>query len=108
MNQVNDIYLKRGERIAAFLEKAKDLMKTIFVASMEVIPWSKNANADALAKLTSIRDAELLDAVSVEFLAEPNIKWQPKVMELVYEPSWMDPITAYLKNNEFPEGKTEA
>ena len=50
----------------------------------------------------------MLDAVSVEFLAEPNIRPQPKVMELKQEPSWMDPIIAYLKNSEQPEGKMEA
>ena len=50
------------------------------MVSIEVVPWSKNANANALAKL--IRDAELLDAISVEFLAEPSIKQRPEVMEL--------------------------
>ena len=33
VNQVNDIYLTRGERKAAYLEKAKGLMKTIPTAS---------------------------------------------------------------------------
>ena len=32
-----------------------------------------NVNADALAKLALTRDAELLDAVSMEFLTEPSI-----------------------------------
>ena len=29
-------------------------------------------------------------------------------MDLVQEPSWMDPIITYLKNGELPEGKIEA
>ena len=61
-----------------------------------------------LAKLASTRDAELLDAVLVEFLAEPNIKQWPEVMELDHELSWMDPIVTYLKNGELLENKTEA
>ena len=44
----------------------------------------------------------------MEFLAEPNIRQQLEVMELVQEPSWMDPIVAYLKNGEVREGKIEA
>ena len=52
---------------------------------------SKNANADALTMLSSTRDVELLDVVSMEFLAEPSIKQYPEVMELVQESSWMDP-----------------
>ena len=73
--------------MVAYLEKAKGLMKTIQTASIEVISRSKNANVDALAKLASMKDAELLDVVLVEFLVEPSIKRQPKVMELVQEPS---------------------
>ena len=38
VNQVNDIYLAREERMVAYLEKAKGLMKTIPTASIEVIP----------------------------------------------------------------------
>ena len=83
-------------------------METFPIAFIEVIPRSKNANADALAKLALTRDAEWLDAVSVEFLAEPIIKPQLEIMELTREPSWMDPIIAYLKNGELPEEKMEA
>ena len=46
--------------------------------------------------------------MSVGFLAKPSIRQQPEVMDLVQEPSWMDPIVAYLKNGEVPEGKTKA
>ena len=74
MNQVNDIYLARGEKMVAYLEKAKEFMGTFSTTSIKVILWFKNENADALAKLASTRDVELLDAVSVEFMAEPNIR----------------------------------
>ena len=74
VNQVNDIYLVKGERMVVYLEKAKELMETFPTASIEVISRSKNTNIDTLAKLASIRDTELLDIVFVEFLAEPSIK----------------------------------
>ena len=61
-----------------------------------------------MATLASTKDSELLDAESVEFLAEPSIKPQPEIIELMREPSWMDPIIAYLKNNELPKEKIEA
>ena len=56
--------------MVAYLEKAKELMGSISMISIEVVPRSKNANANALAKLSSTRDVELLDEMSVEFLAE--------------------------------------
>ena len=69
--------------MAAYLEKVKGLMKTIPLVLVEVISRSKNGNADTLAKLASTKDVELLDAMSMEFLAEPSTKQQPEIMELV-------------------------
>ena len=57
--------------MVAYLEKAKELMGSILVASIGVIPRSKNANA--VAKLASTKDADLLNPVSVEFLIETSI-----------------------------------
>ena len=57
--------------------------------------------------MASTRDADQLDTVSVEFLAEPNIHSQQVVMELTQEPSWMDPSVTYLKTGEQPDDKTE-
>ena len=51
VNQVNNIYLVREEKMAAYLEKANELMGMFPTTSNEVIPWSKNANTDALAEL---------------------------------------------------------
>ena len=38
MNQVNDIYLARGNKMATYFEKANGLMKTFPIASIKVIP----------------------------------------------------------------------
>ena len=92
VNQVNDTHQARGEKMVTYLEKAKELMGSILGISIEVVPRSKNTNADALAKLASMKDVELLDAVSMEFLAELSVKQQSEVMKLEQEPSWMDPI----------------
>ena len=74
VNQVTGVYLARGEKMAAYLEKVKKLMEIFTTISVEVILRVKNVNVDTLAKLTPTRDAELLDAVFVEFLAEPSIR----------------------------------
>ena len=62
--------------MATYLDKEKEQLILFSTASIEVIPRSKNSNADALAKLAPIKDADLLDVVSVEFLVEPNIHSQ--------------------------------
>ena len=76
VNQVNDIYLATGEKMVAYLHKVKEQLSLFFVASIEFIPRSRNLNTDTLAKLTSTRDTALLDVVSMEFMAEPNIHLQ--------------------------------
>ena len=73
--------------MAAYLDKAREQMSLFSASSIEVIPQNKNSNADVLPKLVSTRDADLLDAVSVEFLVEPNIHQQQEEMELTQEPS---------------------
>ena len=73
VNQVNDIYLVKGEKMATYLKKANEQLSSFFIASFEVILWSENWNANALAKLALTRDADLLDAVSVEYPTEPII-----------------------------------
>ena len=91
--------------MAAYLEKAKEQLSLFSAASIEVIPLSKNSNVDALPKLASTKDADLLNAVFIEYLAEPSIHPQPGITELTREPSWMNPIVAYLKTGEQPKDK---
>ena len=38
VNQVNDIYLARGDRMDAYVEKAKGLMESFLIASIKLIP----------------------------------------------------------------------
>ena len=45
------IYLERGERMASYLEKAKELTGTFPMAFIEVTLRYKNVNIDNLAKL---------------------------------------------------------
>ena len=73
VNKVNETYHVRGEKMVTNLEKAKELIRSISTFSIEVVPRSKNSCADALAKLAYIKDAELLNVVSVEFLFDPAL-----------------------------------
>ena len=99
-NQVTDIYLARGKTMAAYLDKAKEQLSLFSATSIEVIPRSKNSNANTLVKLASTRVADLLDTISMEFLAKPSIHPQQGIMKLAQEPSWMDPIFTYLKSSK--------
>ena len=73
VNQVNETYQAKGEKMVPYLEKAKKLIRSILSFTIEVVLRSKNSHANALAKLISTKDTKLLNAVSMEFLSEPNI-----------------------------------
>ena len=44
VNQVNDIYLERWEKMSAYLDKAKNLIEIFPTISVEVIPRAKNVS----------------------------------------------------------------
>ena len=54
--------------MVAYSEKAKELIGSISTFTIEVVPRLKNSNTDTLAKLAFIKDVELLNAISIEFL----------------------------------------
>ena len=47
VNQINDIYLTRGEKMAAYLDKAKEQLSSFFAISIKDIPRNRNSNTDA-------------------------------------------------------------
>ena len=71
--QVTDKYQARGEKIAAYLQKAKDLLSAFSSYTIQQVPRAQNIQADALACLASTKDAELLEVIPVEFINEPSI-----------------------------------
>ena len=90
--------------MVAHLEKVRKIIMSFSTYMIEVIPRTKNSHADALAKLSSTKDVELLNMVSVEFLAEPSINQRLVVMEVDQEPSLMDSI-AYLKRANYMKAR---
>ncbi|XP_022842145.1 uncharacterized protein LOC111365871 [Olea europaea var. sylvestris] len=64
----------------------------------------ENAHANALSKLESSKDSELLTVVPIEHLLIPLTK-APNVRWIAGTPTWMQPIVAYLKDQELPTDK---
>ena len=60
--------------MAAYLQTAKDLLSAFTTFKIQQVPREQNMQADALARLASTKDAELLEVIPVEFLSEPSIR----------------------------------
>ena len=89
--------------MAAYLQKAKDLLSTFSSYTIQQVPRVQNAHADTLAHLASTKDVELLEFIPVEFLNEPSIHTveQPQAVNYITTTdSWMTPIVQYLKDDQ--------
>ena len=80
--------------MAAYLHKAKSLLSSFSSYTIHQVPRSQNAQADALARLASIKDTELLEVIPVEFLDKPSILSADQPQAVNY---WMTLIIQYLK-----------
>ncbi|XXG47631.1 hypothetical protein AAC387_Pa02g2245 [Persea americana] len=87
--------------MAAYLARAKELLSQFERAEVQQIDKESNSHANALASLASAIEAGNKRTVEVETLQEPSIELQPprQLMCIDLGPSWMDPITAYLKDD---------
>ncbi|KAL2492241.1 Integrase catalytic domain-containing protein [Abeliophyllum distichum] len=70
----------------------------------------ENSYADALLKLASSRDSDLIKAIPVEKLNQPSIdeSLAPTAMTISESPKWMKKIIAYLTNQVLSSDRQEA
>uniref|UniRef100_A0A2N9GCT6 Integrase catalytic domain-containing protein n=1 Tax=Fagus sylvatica TaxID=28930 RepID=A0A2N9GCT6_FAGSY len=72
---------------------------------VEQVRREYNSHADILAKLATALEADLHRSVTVEVLSAPStlIDTVDRVCGTNMEPSWMDPLIAYLRDNCLPQ-----
>ncbi|XP_022891957.1 uncharacterized protein LOC111406817 [Olea europaea var. sylvestris] len=92
-------YVAEYEALLAGLRLAREMkLKRLLISSdSQLIPRIENSHADALSKLASSKDSELLTVVPIEHLFLPSTE-TPNVMWVTGTPTWMQPIVAYLKD----------
>ncbi|XP_060961981.1 uncharacterized protein LOC133032149 [Cannabis sativa] len=107
--QVNGEYLARGEHLAKYLEIVCELLQKFKKVVVSRVPRAHNSHADALARLASTREAELLDVIHVDVLTHPTVS-RDEVMEIDVsrKVTWMTPIITYLEKDILPDDKIEA
>ena len=106
VSQVLGEFQARDDRMAAYLEKVKAELRNFSRHDVKHIDHKNNANADALAKLATSRDVELLRLVPIEIISATSIAKQRSIETIDAQPSWMDEIIVYLKEDRLPERQT--
>ena len=109
--QINDEYQAREEKMTAYLQKARELLRSFSSYTISQIPRSQNAEADTLTRLASTKDADQLKIIPVETLDSPSIQTikEPWTVNCAMtKDSWMTPVIQYLKDGVLPEDKKKS
>ena len=88
VNQIEDTYEAKGEKMILYLKKVRDLLKKFVLVQVRHIPRAENSRADTLAKLATTSQEDLSRLTSIEYLAEPSIDlYDEEVAPIESEPS---------------------
>ncbi|GFZ05230.1 hypothetical protein Acr_17g0008020 [Actinidia rufa] len=108
VNQVQGDYLTKDSRMVAYLDKAKTMTVKIQNFKICQIPKEENKKDDALPNLASAFYFISDRSVPMEFLPNPSIEVSKTVCQIEAEPTWMDDITAYLRDRTLPPDKLQS
>ncbi|XP_058103559.1 uncharacterized protein LOC131247143 [Magnolia sinica] len=110
VNQVLVEYEAKEERMIAYLDETRKIMRKFKDCIMSQIPRVENSWADALAKLASVIKGNIPRIVSTEFVDKPSIGQanQETINPMQVTTSWMNPIFKYLTSREVPQDRLEA
>ena len=94
--------------MAKYLEKVKEIIPAFGSFDIKQIPRAENTRADLLSNLATLAPAELPKKVLFEVMKCPSTEEPQLIMEVSHEPSWIDPLVAYLKDGDLPHDAKEA
>ncbi|XP_065617382.1 uncharacterized protein LOC136062358 [Quercus suber] len=110
VRQVKGEMEAKDSRMQEYLSQVKRLQSEFSLFSLSHIPRSGNSHADSLATLTTSSATSLPRIILVEHLKRAGevAREAVPIHQVGVGPSWMDPITRFLKDDVLPEEKSEA
>ncbi|XP_022862560.1 uncharacterized protein LOC111382754 [Olea europaea var. sylvestris] len=106
--EVNGKFAAKDSSMAAYLKLVLNLVSHFERFELIHVPHLKNTHADALSKLASSKDSELLKIGPIERLPKPSISGGEEVCWIEGTPLWMQPIIVYLRDQLVPASKNKA
>ncbi|XP_062074989.1 uncharacterized protein LOC133778997 [Humulus lupulus] len=94
--------------MAPYLAKAQEMLHNFQKFTILQVPREQNSNVDALAKLATTKDVELMSVVPINYLDSPSIMAPNEVETVQPQDGWMEPIIKYLVSEELPQDKKAA
>jgi ribonuclease HI len=109
-NQFTGEYMVKDERMIAYLDLAKNLLRGFREFNIERVGQEHNGHADSLAGLASSVVPDFRRTITVEVQDFPSIaeNSQESICQIETRPSWMDPILDYLSKDILQADQKEA
>ena len=110
VNQLTREYMAKDERMIAYLDLAKNLLKSFREFNIDRVGREHNGHADSLAGLASSVAPDFRKTITVEvqdFLSVAE-NGQGSICQIEMVSSWMDPILDYLSKDILPANQKEA
>ena len=100
----------RDARMQEYLGRVKRLQSNFESFNLTHVSRSANTHADSLATLVTSLAHDLPRMILVEDLCQTSLigRDTARIHQIRRNPSWMDPIKNFLKDDTLPEGKLEA
>uniref|UniRef100_A0A2N9IV79 Uncharacterized protein n=1 Tax=Fagus sylvatica TaxID=28930 RepID=A0A2N9IV79_FAGSY len=110
VNQVTGEYMAKDERMVAYRDLAKNLLKGFHKFNVERVGREHNGHADSLAGLASSVAPDFRRTITVEVQDSPSMmkSSQAIICQIEMGPNWMDPIVDYLTKDILPADRKEA
>lgn len=89
VSQIRGDFIARDKNMSFYLKKVMELLPCFEKFELNRIPRTKNTNTNALSKLASSKDSELLRVVSIEHLPRPFMAKGDEVMWIEGTHLWM-------------------
>ncbi|XP_021851117.1 uncharacterized protein [Spinacia oleracea] len=107
VGQMTGEYEAKEDSMQMYLNKAKNMSKTLAEFKIQYVPRGENTQANALARMASSAEGLAPRTIMWEVLKEPSIN-KPAVNYLDRSNTWMNHIVAYKRSQELPEDEKEA
>ncbi len=108
VNQILGDFEARDPTMQEYLRKVRGLTSTLSSFHIQHVTRSENLRVDQLSKLASSRMSELPKAAALEYLQKPSTEEPEPAFCIEVEPSWMDELIRYLRDEVLPSDERDA
>ena len=110
VGQVQGELEARDLKMQKYLNQVRHLQSIFESFNLSQIPRNRNTHADSLTTLTTSSTQSLPRVILVEDLCKPTEvgRNMAYIHQIRVEPSWMDSIVLFLKEDVLPKKKSEA